>query len=83
MAVITAFDGPGYHFTTASDAMHDVNPSFASFDAAASEAGVSRIYGGIHYPFDNQAGLTLGPSVGTYVLHHAFKNVAPPKVAAV
>jgi hypothetical protein len=31
--------------------------------ATAEEAGMSRIYGGIHYQFDNQAGLNLGRAV--------------------
>jgi hypothetical protein len=41
--------------------------SFSSFSAAAQEAGRSRIYGGIHWEFDNVAGLALGRSVGEYV----------------
>jgi hypothetical protein len=37
---------------------------FTSFWDAAHEAGRSRIYGGIHFSFDNEAGLKLGQSVG-------------------
>ena len=33
-------------------------------DAWADEAAVSRLYGGIHYRFDNEAGLSLGRQVG-------------------
>ncbi len=40
----------------------------AALEAAAVEAGVSRIYGGIHYRFDVDAGLELGRKVGRYVL---------------
>ena len=36
-------------FVTGSDALPGVTRSFAGFAAAAAEAGVSRIYGGIHY----------------------------------
>jgi hypothetical protein len=32
-------------------------------DRAAEEAGVSRIYGGIHYPFDSDAGFDLGRTI--------------------
>jgi hypothetical protein len=42
--------------------------SFANFTAAADEAGVSRIYGGIHFPMDNNNGLALGHCVGNKVL---------------
>ncbi len=40
---------------------------FPSFQAASEEAGMSRIYGGIHYPSGNSAGLTLGRCVGAKV----------------
>lgn len=41
---------------------------FDSFTAAANEAGMSRIYGGIHYPMDNQGGQALGRCVAARVL---------------
>jgi hypothetical protein len=44
-----------------------VTRSFNSFSQAAQEAGASRIYGGIHWSFDNQAGLQAGHSVGDFV----------------
>jgi membrane-associated phospholipid phosphatase len=34
---------------------------------AAAEAGVARLWGGVHYPFDDPAGQKLGRSVGRYV----------------
>ena len=34
--------------------------SFSSFSDAADEAGMSRIYGGIHFDFDNISGQMLG-----------------------
>jgi membrane-associated phospholipid phosphatase len=42
--------------------------SFTSFDAAAEEAAVSRLYAGIHYRFDNDAGLEAGRCVGRKIL---------------
>ncbi|MFY9556227.1 MAG: vanadium-dependent haloperoxidase [Blastocatellia bacterium] len=38
--------------------------SFASFVQAAAEAAISRLYGGIHYSFDNNDGLTCGQCIG-------------------
>lgn len=46
---------------------------YSSFQAAADEAGMSRIYGGIHYSFDNTVGLNLGHDVGAYVVTHALQ----------
>jgi hypothetical protein len=42
----------------------DVRLGWASFSAAAEQAGLSRIYGGIHFDNGNAAGLTLGRQVG-------------------
>jgi hypothetical protein len=41
---------------------------FKSFRAAAEEAGLSRVYGGIHFPFGNTGGRVLGECVGAKVV---------------
>jgi hypothetical protein len=38
--------------------------TFESFDEAAAEAAISRLYGGIHFAFDNAQGLTSGQCIG-------------------
>ena len=38
--------------------------SFNSFNEAAAEAAVSRLYGGIHYTFDNNNGFSSGQCIG-------------------
>ena len=47
---------------------------FPSFNAAAREAGLSRIYGGIHFQYGNMGGRALGECVGAKVVervpHH-------------
>lgn len=40
----------------------------ATLDARADEAGISRLFGGIHYRFDVDAGLALGRRIGQYVV---------------
>ena len=50
------------------DASQIVTRHFDSFTQAAEEAGLSRIYGGIHFNFDNTAGLQLGREVGAATL---------------
>jgi hypothetical protein len=39
-------------------------------DALAEEAGRSRILGGIHFSFDNSAGLRLGRTIAAWALDH-------------
>jgi hypothetical protein len=43
----------------------------AQFRAWAEEAAVSRLYGGIHYRFDAEVGVTQGKNVGTYAVNRA------------
>jgi hypothetical protein len=42
---------------------------FESFDAAAEEAAISRMYGGIHYRAAVEQGVAQGRSVGNYVVN--------------
>jgi PAP2 superfamily len=57
-------------FTTRSDSLRGVIRSFTSFSAAAHEAALSRLYGGIHYRSANDDGLTSGMAIGMWT----FKN---------
>ncbi len=50
----------------------------AYFDAQAQEAAISRLYGGIHYQIDNEAGLTHGTRVGGYTVRLAQQDGADP-----
>ena len=56
-------------FSDTTDIDHHLTPSlkactFKSFSAAAAEAAMSRLYGGIHYRFDNEDGLAAGECIG-------------------
>lgn len=59
----------------------DGSRSFTSFSEAANEAGRSRIYGGIHYEFDNQDGQTGGRLVGALVYSHYLQPTLAAAVA--
>ena len=63
--VLTAVFGDSFAFD---DATHEDDGlpvrSFPSFAAAAEEAAMSRLYGGIHFRFGNEAGLAQGRAVG-------------------
>jgi len=52
--------------------------SFSSFSEAAEEAGMSRIYGGIHWMSDNTDGATLGAAVATHITDNFLLPVPEP-----
>jgi membrane-associated phospholipid phosphatase len=76
-AVLANFFGTdAVSFTTTSDDFPGVSRSFSSFSAAAAEAGISRVYGGIHWQYDNVDGLTSGAAVGNYVAQNFLRSVS-------
>jgi membrane-associated phospholipid phosphatase len=72
-AVLTALYGD-VPFTVTSPTLPGVTRSFASFHAAATEAGLSRIYAGLHTRLDHRSGLRLGGQIGRYTLRHALAS---------
>ena len=73
-AVLDSVYGDEDSFTDPGDPSLNLAPRhFASFDAAAQEAGISRIYGGIHFESDNLAGLALGGAVGRSEVSHELR----------
>jgi hypothetical protein len=54
-------------FVSRSDDLPGIRRTYDSFWAAAEEAGKSRIYGGIHWEFDNREGLVCGRAVADYI----------------
>ena len=59
------------------------NRCWANYTASADDAAMSRLWGGIHWRFDNDAGLALGRSVGNFTLQsRAFAAVPEPGVWA-
>ena len=67
--VLTALLGDAVAFEDKTGSADGLPPrSFASFWAAAEEAGISRLYGGIHYPFSITSGLEQGRCIGAYAV---------------
>jgi hypothetical protein len=56
--------------TVPSSALPGVTRRYAWFSDAASAAGLSTIYAGVHTRTDHVAGLQLGTRVAEYVLAH-------------
>jgi hypothetical protein len=56
-------------FTLVTDSSANGIPrTYSSFSEAAAEAGRSRVVGGLHFEFSNQAGLAAGRQIGEEVL---------------
>ena len=68
-------------FTSASDD-GEMTRSFESLDEAAIEAGRSRIYGGIHFHFENEKGLKAGEALSDYVFANFLTPAEPPPAIA-
>ena len=75
-SILSSFfgDDEAFTFSIAGDTR-----SFTSLAAAELDAANSRLWGGIHFRFDNEAGLALGRGVGARVLAGgAFQAVPEP-----
>lgn len=59
-------------FALVTDSANGAARSYSSFSAAAAEAGRSRVLGGIHFEFSNQAGLEAGRAIADEVLATAL-----------
>ena len=64
-------------FATTSNALPGVVREFSSLSTAAEEAGQSRIYGGIHWQFDNVEGLRSGRLAADEIFAQHFRPVQP------
>jgi len=69
--VLSAFDGSRVHLAIT---LNGVTRTFGSFQAAANEAGLSRIFAGQHTRLDHQAGQRLGGQVAAFVLGQFFNG---------
>lgn len=69
------YGSDNFQFTLESDELPGVTRNYNSFSQAAEENGVSRIYLGIHWSFDN----TLGQKQGRWVADEVFDNYLTPR----
>jgi hypothetical protein len=66
--VLTKIYGDNFTFTDSTELEFGIDPrTYQSFRQASDEAGISRMYGGIHYRRGNEAGLKCGRELGQYV----------------
>jgi membrane-associated phospholipid phosphatase len=77
--ILTAFFGTDQPITVTSDNLPGVTRSFASLQAAADQAGLSRIFAGQHTILDHQAGQTLGRQIAEFTLRHLQTGHVHPR----
>jgi uncharacterized protein (TIGR03382 family) len=70
-------------FTTSAEGAAGVpDRSFTSFSQASAEAADSRLFGGIHYRFDNEHGLQNGIALGQFVYANELQPIPEPSSIA-
>ncbi len=75
MRVLTDLFGENYSFTDHTHVNRNLAPrSFDSFMQAAQESAMSRLYGGIHFRSDNDAGLQQGVCIGEKVIELKYEK---------
>lgn len=78
-AILQAFFGTDdISFELTSDETGAVTRQFSSFSEAAYENAMSRLYLGVHYRWDSDAGLALGDQVGNYVMDNYLQPLPVP-----
>jgi membrane-associated phospholipid phosphatase len=67
--VMTHIFGENFTYRDSSEREFGVpDRTFTSFKAAANEASISRLYGGIHYRFDIDEGAKMGEKLGKFIV---------------
>ena len=75
-AVLAGFFGDdAFAFTLPSETPAAGARSYGGFWQAAEESGISRIYGGIHWSFDNDQALMAGKALGAFVYQHKLQPI--------
>jgi PAP2 superfamily protein len=73
------FGRDGHTITLTHPAVPDIVLRYTTFKQITDDVDDARIYGGVHYRFDQVAGALQGKSVGEYVLRHALRPACAPK----
>ncbi len=73
--VLSHHFGENTAITVTNDALPGQMRSFSSFSAALEEVVNARVFGGIHFRTDCNAGQALGNAVGEYVVRHSLRRI--------
>ena len=70
-SVLASLFGKRDQIRVTSDVMKGTVRTFDSYEAVATEAGLSRIFAGVHTRLDHVSGLLLGRAVAQFVLRES------------
>ena len=63
----------GHSIMMSSPAVPDVTLNYGRFDEITSDIDDARVFGGIHWRFDQEAGAEIGCRVGRYIYRHSLR----------
>jgi hypothetical protein len=73
--ILTRVYGAGGHaITMANSAVPGLTFHYTRFNQITDDISDARVYGGIHFRFDQEAGADLGRDIGTYVFKHNLRR---------
>ncbi|HET9473364.1 MAG TPA: vanadium-dependent haloperoxidase, partial [Steroidobacteraceae bacterium] len=73
--VLERLYGRRHHFVALSHpAVPEVTLQYHSFREIAADIDDARVYGGIHFRFDQEAGARMGQQIGAYVIRHTLRR---------
>lgn len=73
------YDGGGHSVVLSNQIVPDVVLSYSRFKAIADDIDDARVYGGIHFRFDQEGGARQGKAVGAYVMKNILRNLELPE----
>jgi PAP2 superfamily len=71
--LVTFFETDHFQLDVTSEVLPGIERHFDSFSAAEREASLSRVFAGVHFSTDEQAGQTLGRQVADFVVDHSLR----------
>jgi hypothetical protein len=70
---------PRVPMTLANAAMPEIGLEYSDFEEITDDIDNARIYGGIHFRFDQRAGARQGRKVASWILAHTMKRARPAR----
>jgi len=67
------FGNGGHDITLSHPGIPDVTLHYTKFSQMTHDIDDARVYGGIHFRFDQEAGALMGRGVGSYVYNHTLR----------